>query len=94
MDLGQYAQVAIIVLAFVITPVVILIAVLMVLLFFKLRPILDSMKGTSENLNEITSTVNNEVVKPAASFMAMIRGVVQGVEVFSRLFKKDEKEGG
>jgi hypothetical protein len=78
----------------VITLVVIFIAVLAYLLYSKMRPVLDSMKATSATLHEIVSTVKDEVVKPVVSFATLVRGIVQGIELASKLFKKEEKEGG
>jgi len=94
MDIGWFRDLVICIFGLVTTIVVIFIAVLAYLLFSKMRPVMNSMKATSATIQEITSTVKDEVVKPAVSFVTLIRGIVQGVEVASRLFKKEEKEGG
>ncbi len=94
MDIGWFRDLVICISGLVITLVVIFIAVLAYLLFNKMRPVLDSMKATSATLQEITATVKDEVVKPVLSLATLIRGVVQGIELASRLFKKEEKEGG
>jgi hypothetical protein len=94
MDIGWFRDLVICISGLVVTVVVIFIAVLSYLLFRKIRPVLDSMKATSATLQEITSTVKDEVVKPAVQFVTLIRGIVQGIELASRLFKKEEQEGG
>lgn len=94
MDIGWFRDLVICISGLVITVVVIFIAVLAYLLFIKIKPVLDSMKATSATLHEITSTVKDEVVKPAVQFVTLIRGIVQGIELASRLFKKEEQEGG
>jgi hypothetical protein len=94
MDIGWFRDLVICIAGLVITVVVIFIAVLTYLLYSKIRPVLDSMKATSATLREITSTVKDEVVKPAVQFVTLIRGIVQGIELASRLFKKEEQEGG
>ncbi|MCJ7516072.1 MAG: hypothetical protein MUO89_08960 [Dehalococcoidia bacterium] len=94
MDIGWFRDLVICISGLVITFVVIFIAVLAYLLYSKVRPVLDSVKATSATLNEITSTVKDEVVKPVVSFVTLIRGIVQGIELASRLFKKEEREGG
>jgi len=94
MDIGWFRDLVICIAGLVITAVVLFIAVLAYLLFSKIRPVLDSMKATSATLREITSTVKDEVVKPAVQFVTLIRGIVQGIELASRLFKKEEQEGG
>ena len=94
MDIGWFRDLVICIWGLVMTVVVIFIAVLAYLLYSKMRPVLDSMKATSATLHEITSTVKDEVVKPAVQFVTLIRGIVQGIELASRLFKKEEQEGG
>ena len=94
MDIGWFRDLVICIWGLVMTVVVIFIAVLAYLLYSKMRPVLDSMKATSATLQEITSTVKDEVVKPAVQFVTLIRGIVQGIELASRLFKKGEQEGG
>jgi hypothetical protein len=94
MDIGWFRDLVICISGLVITLVVIFIAVLAYLLYSKVRPILDSMKATSATLHEITSTVKDEVVKPVVSFVTLVRGIVQGIELAGKLFKKEEREGG
>jgi hypothetical protein len=94
MDIGWFRDLVICISGLVITVVVIFIAVLAYLLYSKIRPVLDSMKATSATIHEITSTVKDEVVKPVLQFVTLIRGIAQGIELASRLFKKEEKEGG
>ena len=94
MDIGWFRDLVICIWGLVMTVVVIFIAVLAYLLYSKMRPVLDSMKATSATLQEITSTVKDEVVKPAVQFVTLSRGIVQGIELASRLFKKGEQEGG
>jgi hypothetical protein len=94
MDIGWFRDLVICIWGLVMTVVVIFIAVLAYLLYSKMRLVLDSMKATSATLHEITSTVKDEVVKPAVQFVTLIRGIVQGIDLASRLFKKEEQEGG
>jgi hypothetical protein len=94
MDIGWFRDLVICIFGLVTTVVVIFIAVLAYLLFSKMRPVLDSMKATSATLQEITSTVKDEVVKPAVQFATLVRGISQGIELVSRFFKKEEHEGG
>ena len=92
MDIGWFRDLVICISGLVITLVVIFIAVLAYLLFSKLRPILDSLRATSATLNEITSAVKEEVVKPVLSFVTLIRGIVQGIELAGKLFKREKQE--
>ena len=94
MDIGWYRDLVICIAGLVITVVVIFLGVLAYLLYSKIKPVLTSMEATSATLQEITSTVKDEVVKPAVQFATLIRGIAQGIELVSRVFKKEEKEGG
>jgi len=94
MDIGWFRDLVICIWGLAMTVVVIFIAVLAYLLYSKISLVLDSMKATSATLREITSTVKDEVVKPAVQFVTLIRGIVQGIELASKLFKKEEQEGG
>jgi hypothetical protein len=94
MDIGWFRDLVICIWGLVMTGVVIFIAVLAYLLYSKIKPVIDSMKTTSATLQEITSTVKDEVVKPVVSFVTLIRGIVQGIELVSKFFRKGEQEGG
>jgi len=94
MDIGWFRDLVICIWGLAMTVVVIFIAVLAYLLYNKIRPVLDSMKATSATLQEITSTVKDEVVKPVVQFATLIRGIAQGIELASKFFKKGEQEGG
>ena len=94
MDIGWFRDLVICIWGLAMTVVVIFIAVLACLLYNKIRPVLDSMKATSVTLQEITSTVKDEVVKPVVQFATLIRGIAQGIELASKFFKKGEQEGG
>jgi hypothetical protein len=93
MDIGWFRDLVICIFGLVTTLVVIFIAVLAYLLYSKMRPVLNSMKATSATLQEITATVKDEVVKPIVSLATVIRGIIQGIELAGKLFKKDEQEG-
>jgi hypothetical protein len=67
----------------VITVVVIFIAILSYLLYNKAKSVLDSVEA-------ISTTVKDEVVKPIVQLVALVRGIWQGIDIVSRLFKKQE----
>ena len=91
MDIGWFRDLVICIFGLVTTIVVIFIGVLAYLLFSKIKPVLNSVRATSAILQEITSTVKDEVVKPAVQFATLIRGITQGVELVSRFFKREEQ---
>ncbi len=95
MDIAWFRDLVICVFGLVVTIVAIFIAVLFYLLYSRLKFVLDSMKTASLTVNEICSAVHDEIIKPVVQLAALIRGVCQGVDLVSRLFKKkEEQEGG
>jgi len=99
MDIGWFRDLVIVIFGLVTTIVVIFLAILAFLLFRKIRPILDSVQGTTAAVKEITYavkeityTVKEEVVKPVLQISALIKGITQGIELVTKLFKKEDKE--
>jgi hypothetical protein len=94
MDIGWFRDLVICISGLVITVVVIFIAVLSYVLYNRARSVLDSIKATSATVNEISSAVRDEIIRPVAQLVALIRGVFQGIDLVSRFFGKKETEGG
>jgi len=70
------------------TGVVIFIAVVLFLLYRRVRAILDSVKATSRTIQGVTSYVGDEVVKPVIEVAAIIQGIRQGIDTIGKFFKK------
>jgi len=68
--------------------VLIFIAVLLFLLYRRVRAILDSVKATSKTIQGVSSYVGEEVMKPVIELAAIIQGVRQGIDTIGKLFKK------
>jgi hypothetical protein len=94
MDIAWFRDLVICISGLVVTVVVIFIAVLVYLLYNKARSLMDSIKATSATINEITSAVRDEIVKPVLQWVSLIRGVLQGIDLVSKFFRKEEQEGG
>jgi hypothetical protein len=94
MDIAWFRDLVICISGLVVTVVVIFIAVLAYLLYNKARSVMDSIKATSATINEITSAVRDEIVKPVLQWVSLIRGVLQGIDLVSKFFRKEEQEGG
>jgi len=69
----------------------IFLAVLLFLLYRRVRAILDSVKATSRTIQSVSSYVGDEVVKPVVELAAIIQGIRQGIDTIGKLFKKQEK---
>ena len=65
-----------------------------ILLYIRARSVLNSIKTTSTTIHEISSAVKDEIVRPVAQLVALIRGIHQGIDLVSRFFRKEESEGG
>ena len=91
MDIAWYRDLVICVWGLVATLVVIMVGVLSFLLYRKLKPILNSLEATSNTINDITATVRDEVVAPVVQITALIRGISQGIDLVSGIFKKGKE---
>jgi hypothetical protein len=74
------------------TVVIILIGVVVLLLYIKLRPILNSLRTTTKTVEDISSCMEEEVVRPLAQVAAFTQGLSQVVGLIRRYSKR--KEGG
>ena len=92
MSIDWFRDLAICILGFGATVVIIFIGILTFLLYRKLRPILDSIKAVTKTVEDISSTVEEEVSRPLAQLAAFIQGVRQALSLFSRFSRG--KEGG
>ena len=91
MDMAWYRDLVICVWGVVATLAVIMVCVLSFLLYRKLRPILNTLEATSNTINDITSTVKDEVVAPVVQIAALIKGINQGIDLVSSIFRKGKE---
>ena len=94
MDIAWFRDLVICISGLVVTLVIIFIAVLAYLLYNRARSVMDSIKATSATINEISSAVRDEIVKPVLQWVTLIKGVFQGIDLVSKFFRKEEQEGG
>ncbi len=92
MGMEWFRDLAIVILGFGVTIVVIFIGILAFMLYLKLRPILDSAKSTVKRVENISATLEEEVSRPLAQLAAFVQGVRQAVSLFSGFARR--KEGG
>jgi len=71
---------------------VIILAVLAIILYVKIQPIIKSVKTTTRTVENISSCVEEEVVKPLAQVAAFVQGIRQAAGMFSRFTKKKEED--
>jgi hypothetical protein len=74
------------------TVVVIFLAVLAFMLYWRLRPVLDSLKATTKTVENISSCVETEVARPLAQIAAFVQGIRQAVSLVNRFTKRKEAD--
>jgi len=87
-----FRDLAIVILGFGVTIVAICIGILAIMLYRKLKPILDSAKSTVKRVENISATVEEEVSRPLAQLAAFVQGVRQAASLFSGFAKR--RQGG
>ncbi len=71
---------------------VIILAVLALILYIKIQPVIKSVKTTTKTVENISSCVEEEVVKPLAQVAAFVQGIRQAVGMVSKFTKKKEED--
>lgn len=74
------------------TVAVVILVVLAFMFYFRLKPLLDSMKKTAGTVAKITSTVETEMAGPMAQIISFVQGIRQAIGLFNRFFRKEEEE--
>lgn len=88
MDISWFRDLVICVWGAVATLLVIFLAVIMFLLYRKAKVVLDSIEMTSATIYRISSTVEDEVVKPIVQVVSLVQGIRQGIDFINRFFRK------
>jgi Na+-transporting methylmalonyl-CoA/oxaloacetate decarboxylase gamma subunit len=83
-----FRDLAIVVLGFGVTLVVIVIGILAVMMYCKLKPVLNSAKSTAKRVENISATIEEEVSRPLAQLAAFIQGIRQAAGFFSGFAKR------
>ena len=88
MDIEWFRDLVVCVFGLGATVVALFLAVLALMLYRRLRPILDSVKATTKTVENLSSTVETEVVRPLAQVAAFVQGIRQAINMVSRFTKK------
>ena len=73
-----------------VTAAVIFIAVLVFLMYRRLKPVMDSLESTAKTVESISSCVEVEVTRPLAQVAAFVQGVRQAVSLVTGFVKRKE----
>ncbi len=71
------------------TLLLIFVAVIIFLCYRKAKIVLNSIEMTAATIHRISSTVEDEVVKPIAQVVSLIQGIRQGIDFITRFFKNE-----
>lgn len=94
MDIAWFRDLFICILGGVGSITLIIIAVLTFRLYLKLSSILNSSKAICSNIQDFTSCLRNEVLKPLMQLVALIQGVRKGIETMGYFHKKEGGKDG
>ena len=74
------------------TVAVIILVVLALLIYYRLKPMFDSIKRTTRTVENITQAVETEVAEPLAQMASFVQGVRQAVSLFKRFGRNKEED--
>jgi hypothetical protein len=70
----------------------IIVGIMAFALFSRLKVILDSLKVTSSNIQEISTVAREQIVRPIMQVGSVFQGITRWIELISGYFKKSKKE--
>jgi hypothetical protein len=74
------------------TGAVIILVVLAFLVYFRLKPLLDSMKKTASTVARVSSAVEQELAGPLAQIVSFVQGCRQAIGFVNRFIKREEDD--
>lgn len=84
MSIELFRDLALLVFGLGATVAIIGMAVLVLLLYIKLSPILDSIRANARTMEKISYCVEEEIAKPLAQLAALIQGIRQAASLVNR----------
>ncbi len=74
------------------TVALIVLVVLAFVFYFRIKPILDSIKKTTRTIERVTSSVEEEVAKPIAQIVSFVQGIRNAIGLVKRFTNREEEE--
>ena len=90
MSIEWFRDLVICITALLSTGAIIFVALLAYSFYRRTRPILDSIRATTTNIEGLSSCVRDDVARPLSEVVAIIQGVSQGINAATKLFKKQK----
>jgi Na+/proline symporter len=91
-DLSSWRDVMLIIWASVATIAIVFISVILFLFYRKTISVLDSTDMMVNKASDIVEYLNTEVIRPVSRFGTMAQGIIQGINIFTSIFKKKENQ--
>jgi hypothetical protein len=91
-NIGWFRDLVIIIFGLIGMGFFIILAVMALSLFPRLRVILDSLKVTSTNIEEISAIAKEQIVRPIVQVGSLFQGILKWIEVISGFLKRNKKE--
>ena len=92
MTIGWFRDLVIIIFGLVGAGFLVIMAVLALSLFRRLKVILDSLKVTSANIEEISSVAKEQIVRPIVQVGSIFQSIAKWIEVIGGFLKRNKKE--
>ena len=90
MELSFWRDIILIIWGSVATVAIVFIAIIIFLYYRKTIAVLDSTDLVVAKISNIVDQAHKEVIKPVTQFGTMIQGIIQGISIFSSIFKKKD----
>jgi hypothetical protein len=71
---------------------VIILVVLAFIIYFRIKPLLDSMKTTADTVARVSSAVEKELAGPLAQIVSFVQGVRQAMGFVNRFIRREEED--
>lgn len=92
MDLAGWRDIIIVIWGIIGIIVSIVVSVVIILLYRKTTALVESSKLIMEKVGGIVNYTNEELIRPISRLGAMIKGIEEGLSLFTRLFRKKEED--
>jgi hypothetical protein len=70
----------------------IIVTVVIILLYGKAASLVKSANLVVEKVNDIVDYTDEELIRPIVQLGSMIKGIAEGVSMFSKIFRKKKEE--
>lgn len=92
MSIEWLRDLAVCILGFGVTIVAIFIAVLALMQYLELKPILKSLRATTKSMEDISSSMENMIIKPIAKVAVCVQVARQAFDLVNKVFRRKKGE--